>query len=149
MRIEEAISQTKPFSNVYSKLVVNIHYTHNWLRYEQKKFFDQYGVTMKQYNILRILKGATTPLSTAEIRKRMLDNQCDASRLVDRMVAKNLLTKKSAEKDQRKLKVELTENALEILNALNKELDDWTHTVTGLDKHEAESLSNLLDKLRN
>ncbi|MBI1933712.1 MAG: MarR family transcriptional regulator, partial [Ignavibacteriales bacterium] len=56
MKLEEEIKQKK-FKSDFQKLAVNLIYSHGWLMNYQKKFFDQYGITGTQYNILRILRG--------------------------------------------------------------------------------------------
>ena len=58
MRIEEAIHQTKPFRNARHKATVNIIYTNNWVQEQIKCELKPYGITMQQYNVLRVLKGA-------------------------------------------------------------------------------------------
>ena len=149
MKIENAIKQTKPFANAYEKLVVNMLYTSTWLAAKQKDFFGQYGLTVKQYNILRILRGAGEPISTAEIRSRMLDRMSDASRIVDRLEKKNLVLKNSCPADQRKVDVTLNEKSRDLLLTIDQEIQTWQNSFLNLNEKEAESLSNLLDKMRS
>ena len=72
MSIEEDINQ-RAFRNEYQKGIINLIYTYNWMNEKMKKAFDNEGVTAQQYNILRILRGAGNPISTLQIRERMLD----------------------------------------------------------------------------
>lgn len=58
MKIEDAIKQSK-FKNEYEKLVVNILYTAGWIELEISRIFKEYGITIQQYNILRILRDNT------------------------------------------------------------------------------------------
>ena len=81
MGIEEDISQSK-FRNEYQKGVVNLIYTYNWMNERMKHLFDKEKITSQQFNILRILRGAGKPLSTLQIRQRMLDKMSDTSRIV-------------------------------------------------------------------
>ena len=79
MKIEEAIQQ-KSFRTEGQKLNINFIYTYSWLINQQKPFYIRFGVTMQQYNVLRILRGKyPEPYSTHMIRDRMLDKMSDVS----------------------------------------------------------------------
>ncbi|MFZ1529484.1 MAG: MarR family transcriptional regulator, partial [Ferruginibacter sp.] len=87
MGIEQDISQAK-FRNEHQKSIINFIYTYNWMNEKMKMIFAREDITSQQFNILRILRGAGKPLSTLQIRQRMLDKMSDTSRIVDRLVAK-------------------------------------------------------------
>lgn len=148
MNISQAIGQTKPFTNSHEKAIVNLVYTFNWLKSLQKEHFDQFDLTMQQFNILRILRGAKTPLSTAVIRERMLDKMSDVSRIVDRLEKKGFVVKTTCETDQRKVDVGLTSKASKVLKVIDKKNITWLEGSIGLTKKEADQLSDLLDKFR-
>ncbi len=148
MRIEDEIQQSKSFTSNFEKVVVNILYTANWLKADQSEYFARYKLTGKQYNILRILRGAGAPISTAEIRKRMLDKMSDASRIVDRLEKKGLVIKRTCPEDQRKVDVTLSDAATKLLTQIDPELENRQKTFTNLTAEEALQLSNLLDKMR-
>ena len=95
MELEKEIKQTKPFVDPYQKAAVNLIYTHNWVRSEMQAFFKSCGLTLKQYNIMRILKGAGKKVSTSFIRERMLEKSSDVSRIVDRMFEKGIVENRS------------------------------------------------------
>ncbi|MDX2283967.1 MAG: MarR family transcriptional regulator [Bacteroidia bacterium] len=149
MNIEEAIKQRTPFRNPWHKLAVNLIYSHNWLMDHHKSSFKPYDITVQQYNVLRILRGQyPNPISTSDIRSRMLDKMSDVSRIVDRLVRKELLTRVVCPSDKRLVDVVITEKGLGLL----KELDDLNNQMDLLARHltheEAELLSQLLDKMR-
>jgi len=148
VNIQKEIQQKKPFNSNYQKVIINLFFSNNWLGYRQKVFFQPYGLTLKQYNILRILRGAGEPLSTCNIRERMLDKMSDASRIVDRLEKKNLITKNQCKWDQRKIDVTITDSALELLSKIDFSLSEWQKNVTNLTEKEAGQLSDLLDKMR-
>lgn len=128
--------------------MVNILFTHAWMVDHIKSFVKTENITPQQYNILRILRGAGKPLSTLQLRERMLDKMSDTSRIVERMVAKGLLHKTVSEKDKRMVDVSITSEGMLLLEKLderNVELDGIVH----LNDEELETLNNLLDKLRN
>src|SRR5690606_1488435 len=82
MSIEKDVRQTK-FMSEYHKLSLNLIYTYNWTTEQSKKVFEKANLTSQQFNIRRILRGAGKPLSTHQIRQRMLDKMSDTSRIVD------------------------------------------------------------------
>ena len=92
MGIEKDIQQTN-FRNEFQKMGINIIYTANWLNEKIGQILSTEDITQQQYNILRILRGSDTPLSTLKIRERMLDKMSDTSRIVDRLIVKGLVEK--------------------------------------------------------
>src|ERR1700744_4649719 len=100
MALENEINQRK-FRNEYQKAILNILYTNNWLSEKINIIFDQWGMTPRQFNILRILRGEGKPLSTMQIRQRMLDKMSDTSRIIDRLLIKGLVRKTPNGEDRR------------------------------------------------
>jgi DNA-binding MarR family transcriptional regulator len=149
MRIEEAIKQKTPFKSERQKAVVNLIYTHNWLIGHQKTFFKSFDITLQQYNVLRILRGQyPNPISTSEIRDRMLDKMSDVSRIVDRLVKKELVIRRVCESDKRLVDVVTNQAGLSLLEQIdhiNLEIDRLTASLT---EEEATNLNGLLDKMR-
>ncbi|NNE26906.1 MAG: MarR family transcriptional regulator [Saprospiraceae bacterium] len=149
MNLEQEIKQVKPFNSPYQRAGVNILYTHNWLVSKMNVHFEGFKVTRKQYNILRILKGAGKPVSTAYIRERMLDKNSDVSRIVDRMFERGIINKAVCPSDKRLVDVELTESGLKLLEEINKEIEGMDEIFHNLDLEEIELLNTLLDKIRS
>jgi DNA-binding MarR family transcriptional regulator len=149
MGIREDIKQRKAFRNEYQMVAVNILYTYNWLTEGLKQLVEPYDITIQQYNVLRILRGShPEPLTTLEIRNRMLDKMSDVSRIVDRMITKDLVSKSICPKDKRLVDVEITEKGIELLKRLKKLEKDMDTQLSALSPEEAKQLSLLLDKLR-
>lgn len=134
------------FVNNRVKALLNIIYTANWISSYQNEFFKTYGISPQQYNILRILKGANEPLNVQTIKDRMLERAPNATRLMDKLCAKNYIERCHSEHDRRVVKIAITENGKAFLedipNNFNKDL------LKNLSEEEAEQLSNLLDKMR-
>lgn len=149
MKIEDAIKQTKAFNSVYQKAGVNLMYTNSWYTAKLKSFFKKFGLTVKQYNILRILKGAGKPVSTSFIRERLLDKMSDVSRIIDRMFDKNLVIKEVCSNDKRLVDIGLTKIGEQKLMEVDAEADIMDKMFKTLSSEEAEMLNALLDKLRN
>lgn len=148
MEIEKEIHQ-QSFRNARQKAMVNLLYTYGWAIEKIKHFLAQEDITHQQYNILRILRGAhPQPLSTLQIRERMLDKMSDTSRIVDRLVLKELVQKSTCPKDKRLVDVVITEKGQALLQKLDEQSDDMDTIMSNLTVEEAGTLSGLLDKLR-
>ena len=148
MGIEEDIQQRKDFRSEFHKASVNIIYSANWILEKVKEFVSHEDITPQQYNILRILRGSEVPISTLQIRERMLDKMSDTSRLVERLVKKELAVKKISTVDKRLVDVSISEKGLALLERLdqkNHEIDSITDTLT---LAEALIMNELLDKMR-
>jgi MarR family 2-MHQ and catechol resistance regulon transcriptional repressor len=149
MGIEKDIQQAK-FRNVYQKLTINLLFTVGWLRDKTKYLLDAEDITAQQFNILRILRGSDPkPLSTLQIRERMLDKMSDTSRIVDRLITKGLVKKVICKKDRRLVDVIITDKGKKTLEKLDAHQDEMDAVTGKLSEKEANTLSDLLDKIRN
>ena len=148
MSIEKDINQSK-FRNEYQKGVINVIYTYNWVTEKVKIIFEKGHITSQQFNILRILRGAAAPLSTLQIRQRMLDKMSDTSRIVDRLIAKDLVKKTISKTDKRLVDVTITEKGKILLEELDQYEPDVDAVLGNLSTTEIETLNILLDKIRN
>jgi DNA-binding MarR family transcriptional regulator len=148
MSIEKDIQQPK-FRNEYHKTVVNLIFTYNWITEKTKQFFEKGDITSQQYNILRILRGAGKPLSTLQIRQRMLDKMSDTSRIVDRLVKKELVQKVICKTDRRLVDVTITDTGLQLLDRLDSYNEQMDAMLGNLTEEDAKLLNNLLDKIRS
>lgn len=148
MSIETDIQQAK-FRNEFQKTAVNLIFTYNWVMEKSKQFFEKGDITPQQFNILRILRGAGGPLSTLQIRQRMLDKMSDTSRIVDRLVKKGLVKKVTCKTDRRLVDVTITEKGLKLLELLDQHTDEMDHILGNISEEEAKMLNHLFDKIRN
>lgn len=148
MEIEKAIKQNRPFKTAYHRAAVNLVFTSNWLHAQYRTFFKSYDLTGKQYNVLRIVKGANKPISTAAIRERLLDKMSDASRVVDRLEKKQLVSKHTCPADKRLVDIAITEKGNALLEKIAKKDNKMEEVLKNISEKEAIQLSNLLDKMR-
>ena len=148
MSIEEDISQPK-FRNEFQKGVINLIYTYNWMNEKMKALFNKEKITAQQFNILRILRGAGKPLSTLQIRQRMLDKMSDTSRIVDRLIVKGLVSKTVCPDDKRLVDVSISDKGMKLLEKMDKYENDMDAVFGNLSNAEAKTLNNLLDKIRS
>lgn len=148
MSLEKDITQQK-FRSEHQKGIINLIYTYNWINEKMKSFFDKEGITAQQFNILRILRGAGKPISTLQIRERMLDKMSDTSRIVDRLVLKGLAKKNTCKNDKRLVDVSISDKGAQLLSKLDNFEDDMDAVLQNLSVSETKTLNKLLDKIRN
>jgi DNA-binding MarR family transcriptional regulator len=148
MSIEKDISQSR-FRNEYQKSIINLIYTYNWMNEKMKTVFEREGITGQQFNILRILRGAGKPISTLQIRQRMLDKMSDTSRIVDRLVTKGLVKKNTCENDKRLVDVMITDKGKKLLEKMDEYDPEMDAIFGSLTSDEAVTLNTLLDKIRS
>ena len=134
------------FKDNRTKALINILYTANWITGKQNTFFAKFGLSPQQYNILRILRGADKPLTMQDVKSRMIDRAPNATRLADKLCAKQFIERIPSETDRRVVQVAITNEGLKLLEDISDNFnDDWLKNIT---EKEASQLSDLLDKLR-
>ncbi|MCB0481157.1 MAG: MarR family transcriptional regulator [Flavobacteriales bacterium] len=147
MKIEEEIKQ-KQFGSPQEKAVVNLMYTYNWLKDRRSVFLKEYDLSNQQFNVLRILRGQyPNPASVKLIIERMLDKSSNASRLVDKLLAKGLVDRTSCPNDRRQVDVVINQKGLDLIQKASESGAKQLEKL-GISAKESELLSDLLDKLR-
>ncbi|SEO60417.1 MarR family winged helix-turn-helix transcriptional regulator [Mucilaginibacter sp. AW1-7] len=148
MRIDDEIQSNK-FEDNYHKVVINIAYTSGWLNNAFRCHFDKYNLTQQQFNILRILRGQyPKPATINLLKERMVDKMSDASRIVDRLIQKELVSRCTNNKDRRAVDIRISDLGLETLAKMDEEFKTRKVLENNLTADEAAQLSDLLDKLR-
>jgi DNA-binding MarR family transcriptional regulator len=149
MKISKEINQTK-FDNVYLKAFINVLFTGNYLRYEQQQTLKPYGITLQQFNVLKILKGAQPKsMQAKEIKKVMIDKSPDLTRLINRMIKNKWVNRSKSKTSGREVAISITQGGIDILAKTNMPVLKNVGLLNNLSESEAELLSNLLDKVRN
>ena len=148
MELEQEIRQKK-FKSEREKAMVNILFTGNWLNHLNNKFFKIYGLSNQQYNVLRILRGKSPEkIMLSEIQSRMLDRMSNASRLVDKLVSRGLVSRKEAADDRRKVDIWITEDGLKLLAEIDDNFNELDKFFQNITEEDALTLNQILDKLR-
>ena len=148
MTLEKDIHQFLQFRNEHHKALVNLIFTCNWAKDQLKQIFDEDHLTLQQYSILLIVNDSAEALSTLEIRERMLDRMSDTSRIVDRLVAKRLLSKKLNKLDKRLVVVSITPTGKQLLRKMERTTQRMDAVLSRLSAKECVQFNTLLDKLR-
>ncbi|QNH61304.1 MarR family winged helix-turn-helix transcriptional regulator [Hymenobacter sediminicola] len=148
MKIEDEIKQPT-FRDVYQKAYINMLYTAGWLEQRQAAAFKPFGVTLPQFNILRILRGQHPKPATVNLLiERMLDKTSNASRIVDKLESKALVTRKVCPSNRRAVDIRITEAGLTLLSQMDIAMEQNPTGLQHLTEEEAAQLSVLLDKIR-
>lgn len=148
MRLEDEI-QHKQFQSERHKLLVNLIYSGNWVKSLHAEVLKPYGLTLQQYNVLRILRGQyPKPASVNLLIERMLDKMSNASRLVEKLRLKGLVERRENDSDRRQADVIITEKGLELLTDLSKPIEQFEFRSTAISEAEAKKVNDILDRLR-
>jgi DNA-binding MarR family transcriptional regulator len=150
VRLEEEIKQST-FQSEGQKAYLNIIYTAGWLSLRQAAAFRPYGLTLPQFNVLRILRGQhPKPATVALLIDRMLDKTSNASRIVDKLEEKKLVTRTVCPANRRAVDICITEAGLSLLGQIDDSglTDVRQNGMNALSDSEAAQLNELLDKIR-
>lgn len=146
MSIEDHIKAR--FKNDHHKAMVNIRFTSNWLMNSQNAQLAEFGLSLPQFNILRILRGANEELSVKTVKNRMLEQSPNTTRLIDKLISKNLVHRRRSKSDRRVIYLSLTNNGYSLLKEIDEDFDE-INLEGSLSIEEAQLLNCLLDKVRS
>lgn len=141
------IIQSK-FKSSQQKAVINLRYTSNFIGQKHNTYMSQFDLSMPQFNILRILRGAGQAISVNNVKDRMVERSPNTTRLMDKLIEKGLMERVRCDSDRRVVYVSITGSGLELLTRIDQDIEDDISFATNLTNEEAEELSRLLDKLR-
>ena len=150
MKIEEVIQSTLPME-ISKKIILNIKYTQNVINDKFNEIVKPYAISSEQYNVLRILRGQKgSPANMCLIQERMLAKTSNTTRLVDKLLLKNLVTREVCSSNRRKIEVAITPKGLEVLKALDSKITAHEKSFSqNLNTEELEVLNELIEKYRN
>jgi DNA-binding MarR family transcriptional regulator len=149
MIIEEAIKQSA-FKDEYERADINILYTANWMNSKFHQTTKPFDISAQQFNILRILRGQKgKPASLKLLTERMMDKMSNTSRLVDKMLAKDLLKREICPENRRQVEIVLTEKGLKVCDDVSVKIDKIRKDSIRITNDEAIELSRILDKMRS
>ncbi|MBC8112485.1 MAG: winged helix-turn-helix transcriptional regulator, partial [Verrucomicrobia bacterium] len=147
MPLEEEIQSR--FQSKQQKAGVNLIFSGNWLSDRVSQMLRQHGITMQQFNTLRILRGALPEkVSVKYIRERMLDKMSDVSRVVEKLREKRFLVREECPEDRRNVNISITNKGLAKLTEIDRDLPKIDGIFSDFSESELDSFNTLLDKLR-
>jgi MarR family 2-MHQ and catechol resistance regulon transcriptional repressor len=134
------------FPNQKVKALLNIKYTAGWLDQIATEMLKPHNISEQQYNILRILRGASKEITVTEVKERMIQKSPNSTRLMDKLCDKKLIERSRCESDRRVVFVKISKKGLHLLERIN--MADFHSYMDRLTDEEAKLLNKLLDKLR-
>lgn len=146
MKIDEELKSS--FKSPQQRAVVNIRYTSNFLGNIQSNFMSRYDLSMAQFNILRILRGAKDMINVNTVKDRMIEKSPNTTRLMDKLIDKGLIERTRCTEDRRVVYVKISEQGLGLLAHMDRDHDVNALIQANLTEEEATTLSDLLDKVR-
>lgn len=137
------------FINDRQKALVNIYFTNNWLHNEYHVVLKAYNVTAQQFNILKILNEVyPKSMMVSTIKLQMLDKSSDITRLVERLLEKNLVVRRQDQKNRRKINVKLNTIGHSLVSKMDKDIRNFEGFIEHLSDKEIKQLNSLLNKIR-
>lgn len=149
MRIEEIIKSNITLSDS-KKIILNVMYTHNVIGDKFSEILKPHDLSSEQYNVLRILRGQKgSPANMCVIQERMIAKNSNTTRLIDKLLLKDLVTREVCPDNRRKIEVQITQKGLDLLNYLDPMVvEHENYFSSNLDPEEVVQLNNLLEKYR-
>lgn len=134
------------FPNERVKAMLNIKYTANWLDNIGNEILKEFNISVQQYNILRILRGAGKEITVNTVKARMIQKSPNSTRLMDKLCQKNLIERRRCEHDRRLVYVAISSKGLKLLEAIK--IDELQLEMDAITEEEAKTLNEILDKIR-
>ena len=149
MSLEQSISQSK-FDSEQEKLMINVIYSANLLNLITSRLFKPYDLSPQQYNVLRILRGQKgKSIALMDIEHRMLDKSSNVSRLVDKLISKDLVNRSVSSKDRRRIEIIITSRGKSVLKEIDVILADMNSNIKVIISDDnAKQTNRILNQLR-
>ncbi|MEY2630044.1 MAG: hypothetical protein RLZZ469_941 [Bacteroidota bacterium] len=149
MKIEEVIKSNVALKDA-KKVILNVMYTQNVVNDKFNEILKPYDLSGEQYNVLRILRGQKgNPANMCIIQERMLAKNSNTTRLIDKLLLKDLVTRNVCPDNRRKIEVLITQKGLDLLTELDPKVDEHEKLfANNLTEDEITLLNTLLEKYR-
>jgi DNA-binding MarR family transcriptional regulator len=148
--LREEIRQSKPFASSAQEAILALYRTSDMLRRRFSQIVEPRGISLQQYNVLRILRGAgETGTPTLDIADRMIEMTPGVTRLLDKLEAKKLVQRERCPEDRRQVLCWITESGLRLLAELDKPMTTaGVKSMEPLPTAEQRTLIRTLEKIR-
>ena len=149
MTIEQEIKSTNPL-DIPKKVMLNLSFSRNVINDNFNDLLKPYGLSSEQFNVLRILRGQKEKIVNMNvIQERMLTKNSNTTRLIDKLLVKELVTRAICADNRRKMEITITPKGLIVLNELDLKVTAHDKQFTdNLNSDELNTLNELLEKLR-
>jgi DNA-binding MarR family transcriptional regulator len=149
-RLQQELKQRKPFSSVAQEALLGLMRTTDLVRRQLAAFVEPHGITLQQFNVLRILRGGGAEgVPTLEVADRMVEQTPGITRLLDRLEAKGFVKRQRCEKDRRQHLCWITPKGVALLEKLDEPVIELgEQVIKGLNHEDRVTLIRVLDALR-
>ncbi|MDZ4675057.1 MAG: MarR family transcriptional regulator [Gemmatimonadota bacterium] len=148
--LQRELKQSRPFPTAGEEAVLGVIRSADLLRRKFGAVLEPFGVSLQQYNVLRILRGAGgRGLPTLEIIDRMIEQAPGITRLIDRLADHGWADRSRCAEDRRVVYCRITQRGLELLDEVEPPLQSaHVQVLRGLSEAEQGTLVKLLEQLR-
>lgn len=146
-QIESKWEQLEPSKAI----AIQLYYTQGFVHEGINAILKPYDLSVEQFNVLRILRGQKgQPISMGKILEHMVARTSNTTRLVDKLLAKELVTREICPNNRRQMEVKITENGLTVLQIVDPRIEEFEKSLTAhLSAEEIDQLNHLLAKYRS
>ncbi len=150
MSLERELKMGKPFSTIQEEAVVSLFATWDLVFQGLHRTLRDYGITLTQYNVLRILRGAgNAGMPLMQIGRRMITRYPNITRLTDRLEADELILRERSTRDRRVVHASVTQKGLKLLSKLDGIVKETNASLMrGANKRQLDQLIQLLENVR-
>jgi DNA-binding MarR family transcriptional regulator len=147
---QAAIKQRKPFRSPGHEATVAVLHTADLVRRRLTETVEPFGITLQQFNVLRILRGGgDAGVATLEVANRMVEQAPGITRLLDRLEAKELVRRQRCPKDRRQNLCWITDAGRELLDRVDEPAVRASEAcMSALGQADLTALLHLLDRIR-
>ena len=149
--LQKELKQNKPFKSLEEEVILNVARTAEYLASTLAGVLKTADLTLTQYNVLRILRGAGSEgLSCGEIGERMVTKESDITRLLDRIESRGMISRERPTNNRRVVITRITKEGLRILAELDEPVEKNNKRLVGhLEKGKLKTLNELLEAVRS
>lgn len=147
--LQHELKKRNAFDSLEQEAALNLIRSADQMENRLGRLLREFGLTMSQYNVLRILRGEGGPLPSLEIADRMIRVVPAITGLIDRLEKQELVTRRRCEEDRRIVFVEITTKGVKLLAKIDAPLMEFHKTLLGhLSRKELKELSRLTQLAR-
>lgn len=143
------ILQTETTIPTHKSFIIHIMLMSIKFKDELNKELKTFDLSLEQFNVLRILKGQKeVALNMQDIQKRMINKMSNTTRLIDKLLVKELVSRKVCKENRRKIEVQITPKGLELLDEISPKIEEKEQNILGLiSEDEQKQVINILKQL--
>lgn len=149
-KLKDELKSTVEYNSAAHEVFLSLLVTVDRISRRHAEFMNDYGISPKQYNILRILRGSgQAGLPVMEIGRRMIEKSPDVSRIIDRLIDMGLAKRRRQRNDRRVVMVTIAKKGLDLLEKMDGPVnEDVERMLGGVKNSELKQLIELLEKVR-